>query len=149
MEHGDAGAGAARGHPVALGLVFVSTLAIVNRMVPDDRRSGLLAVFFTLLFLANSLPVVAIGFIADLAGLPAAVTGFAVGVIIVVLVLPFCLLGHRGVVDGGRGGPPFARGQQGKPPHRKGFKLVRSRGISGDPENEWRVGPQPPTRPAR
>lgn len=73
---------------VGLGLVFVSTLAIVNRIVPDRRRQLLTALFLSLLFLANSFPVVGIGFLADNVGLPTAVTVLAT----VVALLAFALL---------------------------------------------------------
>lgn len=76
---------------VGLGLVFVSTLAIVNLIIPPERRRMLTALYFSLLFLANSLPVVIIGYLADVVGLPWAVTGLAAVIIVTALGLLLAL----------------------------------------------------------
>ncbi|KIP52370.1 MFS transporter [Leucobacter komagatae] len=70
-----------------LGLVFVSTLAIVNGTAPQHQRRRYTAIFLCLLFLANSLPVMALGRVADVIGLPAAIAWFAGAIVLCAVTL--------------------------------------------------------------
>jgi MFS family permease len=62
------------------GLGFRAGMAAVNAATPADRRAAVTSVFFTVLYIGISLPVVGIGVAADAAGLRTAGIGAALAV---------------------------------------------------------------------
>ncbi|MGW2840296.1 MFS transporter [Streptomyces sp. NPDC001493] len=65
------------------GMSFRAGLAGINAAAPIDRRGDLASVYFTVLYVALALPVVGVGFAAELFGLRTA--GIAFGVVVALL----------------------------------------------------------------
>jgi len=59
------------------GLAFMGAMALVNEIAPEDRRADVASSFYTITYVGVSLPVVGVGFGAELLGLFAAVCAFA------------------------------------------------------------------------
>jgi MFS family permease len=60
------------------GLCLIGGLGMLNQVAPPDRRGEVLSEFYVAAYLGLSLPVVGLGIIANLYGLPAAVLVFSV-----------------------------------------------------------------------
>ncbi len=69
------------------GLAFMSGLRLLNRIAPEDQRSGILSTFLSIAYLGSILPVIAVGYLADWIGLVSAVVTFCLFFAVVCLLL--------------------------------------------------------------
>jgi MFS family permease len=76
------------------GLAFMGGMALMNEIAPQERRAEVASAFYIVSYLGVSLPAIGIGFGAELVGLFAAVSIFAVFVGAVALTLVACLSRH-------------------------------------------------------
>ncbi|MBV9018643.1 MAG: MFS transporter, partial [Alphaproteobacteria bacterium] len=53
---------------IAAALGYRGSLAVVNRIAPDDRRAEVVSSYLIAMYLGNSLPIIGIGLLADRAG---------------------------------------------------------------------------------
>jgi MFS family permease len=57
------------GSGIGYGAAFVGAAGVVNRIAPPDRRATWVSTFYITGYLANALPVLALGFLGDRLGL--------------------------------------------------------------------------------
>ena len=69
------------------GFGFLGSMVLVNRLSPETQRAEVTSSFYIVSYLGVALPAVAIGFGAQMVGLPTAVTVFSVVVSLLALVL--------------------------------------------------------------
>jgi MFS family permease len=62
---------------IAAALGYRGSLAVVNRIAPDDRRAEVVSSYLIAMYLGNSLPIIGIGLVSDRAGSLAAHLVFA------------------------------------------------------------------------
>jgi len=73
---------------VALALGYRSSLEIVNKIAPADRRAGLVSVYLVICFIGNALPVIGVAMVSAAAGPVAASETFA-GVMLALAAIAF------------------------------------------------------------
>jgi MFS family permease len=80
------------------GLAFMGGMALMNKIAPAEQRAEVASAFYIVSYLGVSIPAIGIGFGAELVGLFAAVSIFAVFVGVVALTLAAYITWH-GVAD--------------------------------------------------
>lgn len=65
---------------VGLGLAFMGGLGLVSRVAPPENRAEVLSACYVIIYLGESIPVLGVGYGADLFGLFPAVAAFAVSI---------------------------------------------------------------------
>jgi MFS family permease len=68
---------------VAVGATFIGSLATANRLAPQEIRGQVVSTYFTFAYLGLTVPVIAVGFAADLIGFLGAVLACSVGLAVV------------------------------------------------------------------
>jgi MFS family permease len=63
---------------VAVGAVFLGSLAIANRLAPEERRAQVMSTFYVACYSGLVVPVIGVGVLSGAVGIVPAVLGFSV-----------------------------------------------------------------------
>jgi MFS family permease len=85
---------------LGMGLSFMGSLGDIGEIAPDERKGDIVASYYVVIYIGTALPVIGVGALAQVSGLPAAVEIFAW------VVIAICISGLVGLIREARARAP-------------------------------------------